>query len=265
MRKLPPGLLMATDVASPAAKALGRGLDTTFNAVSAVRAVLSPLVRGAALLSESSSESQGWPFFPPTPWALTASFLCWHSWASKIGSASALSGFPLKFVKQSRQHWQPLMITPPPTDAMGDSSLFFVLASLGRQKFGSASALSGFPLEFFLRGRTKQRRQPLTVTVSRVVGSPVGGYIGGLLVVPLGLYPGCCLGVANSATGPSQAVPVLGVCRVAFFVGSFGLRPGLCASGRLRFLPSHLGWARGPSPHLLTHHRSVCRHPGHHR
>jgi hypothetical protein len=41
------------------------------------------------------------------------------------------------------------MITPPPMDAMGDSSLLFVLAFLGQQKFGSASALSGFPLENF--------------------------------------------------------------------------------------------------------------------
>ncbi len=50
------------------------------------------------------------------------------------------------------------MITLPPTDAMGNSSLFFVLAFLGRRKIGSASALSGFPLEIFLRGRTKQNR-----------------------------------------------------------------------------------------------------------
>jgi hypothetical protein len=77
--------------------------------------------------------------------------LYWRSRSSKkIGSAPALSGFPLKFVKQRHQHWQPLMITPPPTDAMGDSSLFFfVLAFLDRQKIGSASALSGLPLEFF--------------------------------------------------------------------------------------------------------------------
>jgi hypothetical protein len=75
------------------------------------------------------------------------------------------------------------MITPTPTDAMGDSSLLFVLA-LGRQKIGSASALSGFPLENFLRGQTKQRRQPLTITrsVGRVVGSPMGGYVGAYLV-----------------------------------------------------------------------------------
>ncbi len=74
------------------------------------------------------------------------------------------------------------MITPPPTDAMGNSSLLFVLA-LGRQKIGSASALSGFPLEIFLRGQTKQCRQPLTITrsVGRVVGSPMGGYVGAYL------------------------------------------------------------------------------------
>ena len=73
---------------------------------------------------------------------------------------------------------------PPPTDAMGNSSLLFVLAFLGRQKIGSASALSGFPLEFFLRGRTKQHRQPLTITRSmgRVVGSTMGGYVGAYLV-----------------------------------------------------------------------------------
>jgi hypothetical protein len=68
------------------------------------------------------------------------------------------------------------MITPPPTDTMGNSSLLFVLTFLGRQKNGSASALSNFPLEIFLRGQTKQCQQPLTITcsVGRVVGSPMG-------------------------------------------------------------------------------------------
>ncbi len=72
------------------------------------------------------------------------------------------------------------MITPPPTDAMGNSSLLFVLAFLGRQKIGSA----GFPLEIFLRGQTKQRRQPLRImhSVGRMVGSPMGGYVGAYLV-----------------------------------------------------------------------------------
>jgi hypothetical protein len=76
------------------------------------------------------------------------------------------------------------MIRPSPTDAMGNSSLLFVLAFLGRQKIGSASALSGFPLDNFLRGQTKQCRQPLTITrsVGRVVGSPMGGYVGAYLV-----------------------------------------------------------------------------------
>jgi hypothetical protein len=66
---------------------------------------------------------------------------------------------------------------------MGNSSLLFVLA-LGRRKIGSASALSGFPLEIFLCGQTKQRRQPLTIThsVGHVVGSPMGSYIGAYLV-----------------------------------------------------------------------------------
>jgi hypothetical protein len=99
-----------------------------------------------------------WALLPLSRW-----HLCPFFGQQKIGSASALSGFPLKFVKQRRQHRQPLIITPPPTDAMGDSSLFFVLAFLGWQKIGSASALSGFPLKIFLRGRTKQRRQPLTI------------------------------------------------------------------------------------------------------
>ncbi len=75
------------------------------------------------------------------------------------------------------------MIMPPPTDAMGDSSLLFALV-LGRRKIGSASALSGFPLAVFLCGQTTQRRQPLTITrsVGRVVGSPVGSYVGAYLV-----------------------------------------------------------------------------------
>ncbi len=76
-----------------------------------------------------------------------------------------------------------------------------------------------FPWNFFLRGRTKQRRQILTVMVGHVVGSSMGGYVGGLLVVLLGLCSGCCLGVADSATGPSQAAPVLGVRRIALLGG----------------------------------------------
>ncbi len=60
---------------------------------------------------------------------------------------------------RTKQLRQPLTIGMGlPMDAMGNSSPFFVLAFLGWQKIGSASALSGFPLEFFLRGRTKQRR-----------------------------------------------------------------------------------------------------------
>jgi hypothetical protein len=49
----------------------------------------------------------------------------------KIGSASALSGFPLKFVTHRHPHRQPLMITPSPMDAMGNSSLFFCGGVLG--------------------------------------------------------------------------------------------------------------------------------------
>jgi hypothetical protein len=46
------------------------------------------------------------------------------------------------------------------------------------------SSQSGFPLEIFLRGQTKQCRQPLTITrsVGHMVGSPVGGYVGTYLV-----------------------------------------------------------------------------------
>ncbi len=53
------------------------------------------------------------------------------------------------------------------------------MLALGRQKIGSASTLSGFPLEIFLHGQTKQCWQPLTITssVGRVVGSPMDGYV----------------------------------------------------------------------------------------
>ncbi len=64
------------------------------------------------------------------------------------------------------------------------AAFFLCWHSWAGKNFGSASALSGFPLEIFVRGRTKQRRQPLTITrsVGRVVGSPVGSYIGAYLV-----------------------------------------------------------------------------------
>jgi hypothetical protein len=44
-------------------------------------------------------------------------------------------------------------------DTMGYSGLFFVLALLGQEKNGSASALSGFPLKIVRRGQSKQRRE----------------------------------------------------------------------------------------------------------
>jgi hypothetical protein len=43
-------------------------------------------------------------------------------------------------------------------DTMGTPCLFFGLVFIGREKMGSAYALSGFPLGFFLRG---------TATISR--------------------------------------------------------------------------------------------------
>jgi hypothetical protein len=42
---------------------------------------------------------------------------------------------------------------------MGYSSLFFVLEFLGQEKIGSASALSGFPLNIVRHGQSKQRRE----------------------------------------------------------------------------------------------------------
>jgi hypothetical protein len=67
----------------------------------AARLVASTVLPSASLASEFLSKSQGWLLCPPTPWALTASFLYWRSLGGKnFGSASALSGFPLRFVKQ---------------------------------------------------------------------------------------------------------------------------------------------------------------------
>jgi hypothetical protein len=42
---------------------------------------------------------------------------------------------------------------------MGYSGLFFVLAFLGQEKIGSASALSGFPLKIVCWGQSKQHRE----------------------------------------------------------------------------------------------------------
>ncbi len=55
--------------------------------------------------------------------------------------------------------------------------------------------------------------------VGRMVDGPMGGYVGCLLVVLIDRCPGCCLGVADSTTRPSQAAPDLGIRGVALLVG----------------------------------------------
>jgi hypothetical protein len=68
----------------------------------AARSVASTVPPSASLALESSSESQGWLLCPSTPWALTASFYILAFFGrQKIGSAFGLSGFPLRFVKQT--------------------------------------------------------------------------------------------------------------------------------------------------------------------
>jgi hypothetical protein len=105
--KFQPGLSMATAVATPPAKVVKRGLDTTFNDVSLVRAVLSPLARGAALPSESSSKAQRVVALPPDAMGTNSLFsVLAFLGQQKIGSASALSGFPLKFVTHRHPHWR---------------------------------------------------------------------------------------------------------------------------------------------------------------
>ncbi len=49
--------------------------------------VASMVPPSASLALETSSESQGWLLCPPTPWALTASFLYWRSLAGKKSAA----------------------------------------------------------------------------------------------------------------------------------------------------------------------------------
>jgi hypothetical protein len=86
------------------------------------------------------------------PWAILAFFLCWHSLAKKkqkIISASALSGLPLKIFVCGQWRPQQVVTATWPMDAMGYSGLFFVLAFLGQERIGSASALASFPLKFF--------------------------------------------------------------------------------------------------------------------
>jgi hypothetical protein len=95
------------------------------------------------------------------PWAILASFLCWHSWAEKkqkIFSTSALSGFPLKIFGCGQWRPQQVVAATQPTDAMGYSNLFFVLAFLGQEKIGSASVLAGFFLKIFRCGQWRPRQ-----------------------------------------------------------------------------------------------------------
>ena len=92
----------------------------------------------------------------------------------------------------------------------------------GPVKIGSAYALS-VPIKFVLshlrqRRQAHQRRQHLgatcaTAMVSHVVGLPLGGRVGGVLVNPLGLTPGLCLGVSGPPIGLLRVAPFDGPCR----------------------------------------------------
>jgi hypothetical protein len=105
----------------------------------------------------------------------------------KIGSASALSVFPLNSHGSARQLRQHLGISGLPG---------------GQKKFDSAYALSGFPLNSH-GSATPPRRHlgavPPTAPVGHMVGCPLGGRLGHALVVgtPLGGPPDLFARVAH--------------------------------------------------------------------
>jgi hypothetical protein len=90
--------------------------------------------------------------------------------------------------------------------------------------------LSGFPLQFSVRGHTRQRCQAqqhhchfgaacATALVGRVVGLPLGGCVGGLLVIPCGLTPGFCFGVSGLPIGPLWVAPFDGLLKTGLVLG----------------------------------------------
>ncbi len=52
-----------------------------------------------------------------------------------------------------------------------------------------------------------------------MVGLPLGGRVGGLLVIPCGLTPGFCLGVSGLPIGPLRVVPFDGLLDTGLIVG----------------------------------------------
>ncbi len=52
-----------------------------------------------------------------------------------------------------------------------------------------------------------------------MVGLPLGGCVGGLLVIPLSLTPGLCLGVSGPPIGPLQVAPFDGLLNTGLVVG----------------------------------------------
>jgi hypothetical protein len=113
-------------------------------------------------------------------------------------------------------------------DAMGTIGLFFGLAFIGDEKFGSAYALSGFPLGFVLRG-TATRRRPVPSSRVRTPDAlcPAGLFFewafslccSGRRANPRGTRPasGCptAEGAVNEARG---VIAVLGAVVVDVFV-----------------------------------------------
>ncbi len=58
-----------------------------------------------------------------------------------------------------------------------------------------------------------------TALVGRVVGLPLGGRVGGFLVIPLSLTPGLCLGVSGPPIGPLWVAPFDGLLDTSLVVG----------------------------------------------
>jgi hypothetical protein len=73
-----------------------------------------------------------------------------------------------------------------------------------------------------------------TALVGRVVGLFLGGQVGGLLVIPLGLTPGLCLGVSGPPIGPLWVTPFDGLLKPGLVVG-FDAVTGTSSGRRFAF------------------------------
>ena len=128
-----------------------------------------------------------------------------------------------------------------PQTPWDNAASFFELAFRGQEKIIRTSALASSSLNIVRHGqfeqrrrvfvyrqsrqcrRAKQRSRPLgaacaTSLVGCMLGIPLGGHVGGLLIILLGLASGLCLGVSSRPISPLRVPSVDGLLDTGLIV-----------------------------------------------